>query len=78
MCFAVSAPLKTPTSPAVVVIVASNSALSEGWSLDGYQVKAPYGSWKVNTEPVASVCQPRPSDMSGRVLGAGVASGRPA
>ena len=40
-----STPLDTPAHPRGTVSAMSYSASSEGWSLTGYQVSAPYGSW---------------------------------
>jgi hypothetical protein len=55
----------------------SYTASSDGVSLAGYQVPAPYGSCIVQASPLMSARSPRPSSKSVRCDGIGTVWGRP-
>ncbi|GAA0941945.1 hypothetical protein GCM10009578_053170 [Streptomyces rhizosphaericus] len=54
-------PLPTTVQPSGTVAASRKVALSEGWSLAGYQAVAACGSPVALAPPSASVCQPSPT-----------------
>lgn len=54
-------PLPTTVQPSGTVAVSRKVALSEGWSLAGYQAVAECGSPVTLAPPSARVCQPSPT-----------------
>ncbi len=69
-------PLETPTQLAGALTFTSYRALSDGWSLDGYHVNAPYGSCIVQSWPPLVTRMPTRA-MSERLAGPGAGLGVP-
>ncbi len=70
-------PCATADHPVGTVTLTSYTASSEGVSLTGYQVEAPYGSCIVQASPPRVTRRPRPSSKSPRADGIGTGVGRP-
>src|SRR4029450_801914 len=70
-------PCATADHPVGTVTVTSYTASSEGVSLTGYQVEAPYGSCMVQASPRVATLRPSPSSKSPRSDGMGTVVGRP-